>query len=175
LAFCLVRDAVPASDLPLVIVRDLDLERELGFGSEFDVGRELDVDCALDSDRGLARDLVLVGDLLRRLVKDPGLVGHCEYVPDLVEDLAGAVDAASALVGRWDEERLEARVAGRRVLVGLARLLPAAERGRFVAEAGGDIVCCEGRWEQDRLPGHEDDPDAPAGRPAPFIEVAQGA
>jgi hypothetical protein len=114
----------------------------------------LDTACLLASHR-VARTLVLTHD------RDNDSVLCYDFYRDLDSgmqydgqafDIGGSLDAASAVVCRWVEGQgsdlsLEA-TAEAHVLGCLARLLPAGERVRFVAEARGNLGDCVRWWQR---------------------------
>jgi hypothetical protein len=119
---------------------------------------------ALDADSN--RDLK--GDLDRALYiiyRTPGLDGArgldrdfgqaLTHTRDRAFEFAYRLDTASAAAVRVSSEsaldsgnRMLERKANVVFLGCLARLLPARERGRFVAEARGNLACSEGRWQR---------------------------
>jgi hypothetical protein len=136
---------------------DLDLDRTIA--RELDLDRSTVLSLPRDRDNGIARDL----DFARRLAR--GARDRLASRP--TRDLAGARNSAVALsvtsdrlrrIGQvhWGggvceawEIRTEVRVLGC-----LARLLPAHERVRFVAEEKGDLGDCKRWWQRiDHLAG----------------------
>jgi hypothetical protein len=88
---------------------------------------------------------VLDGDLFRRLVSGGDLDR------DAVLDLAWQMETLMAPLCADGQQRSVLRPDDEvedRVLAWLARLLPAAERSRFVAEAHGNLGDCDRRWQR---------------------------
>jgi hypothetical protein len=82
------------------------------------------------------------------LAREDGIVRNVVFITDLIDAFDGA---AASLARRYEIEpagvALEA-LAEERVLSWLARILPAGERSRFVAEAQGNLGDCERWWQR---------------------------